>query len=106
MEDIEVTTFSVHPSLVLGSLGGISSRTLRDLGEDRGNSTIKVEAHMDKELGNLVTARINGGEMETGTIFRGRAEHMCRGQCLLAQEESQLAKTKLLMKEQLSLQQQ
>jgi hypothetical protein len=71
------------------------------LGEDRGNSTIKVEAHMDKEHGNLVTARIKKEELEIEINSRGRVEPMCIRLCLLAQEESQLVRTKLLMKEQL-----
>jgi hypothetical protein len=48
MEDTEVTPSNAHPSLVLGNLGGTSTRTLRDLGEDRGNSTTKAEVHLTR----------------------------------------------------------
>jgi hypothetical protein len=54
---------------------------------------------LGKEHDSSVTARIKG-ELETEINSKGRVEPMCRRLCLLAQEESQLVRTKLLMKEQ------
>jgi hypothetical protein len=104
----EVTTSNAHPSLVLGNLGEINTRTPKDLVGAGPIHQPRQRLIWTRHI--IVQQQSEPGRNRVGDIeqYQGqsRAEPMCRRVWLLVREEFQLDRTRWLMKEQLSLQQQ